>query len=342
MPMPSNEIAAADPGALIESVITKGDLARLTPKERTDYYVSVCRSVGLNPLTRPFEYLTLQGKTILYARKDATDQLRKLNGLSVEVVSREVDGDLAMVHVRARDKSGRSDEDFGAVSIAGLRGEARANALLKAITKAKRRVTLSISGLGFLDETEVDDIERRDVTPPTAPVDTAADLDAFAADALVVDEDALRLTAEAAAMKGREMFRAFWGPLSARERDVLRPDLERHQAVAAAADDERARDADPFGLPPIGEAHEPEPVAEAPAVPFAAAVRALQPIAGDGEPNWQGWSEAFVALIERASPADCEKLRLSSLPHYGKCRTEYGEGARAIVEALAAQAKEPA
>jgi hypothetical protein len=129
----------------------------------------------------------------------------------------------------------------------------------------------------------------------------------------------------------------------------LRPELPRYQALAAAADEERARGdddpfglGDPFGLPPIGEAHEPEPVAEAPAVPFAAAVRALQPIAGDGEPNWQGWSEAFVALIERASPADCEKLRLSSLPHYGKCRTEYGEGARAIVEALAAQAKEPA
>ena len=32
------------------------------------------------------------------------------------------------------------------------------NAKLKAITKAKRRVTLSICGLGFLDETEIDTI----------------------------------------------------------------------------------------------------------------------------------------------------------------------------------------
>jgi hypothetical protein len=51
-----------------------------------------------------------------------------------------------------------------------------------------------------------------------------------------------------------------------------------------------------------------------------------------------------VALIERASPAECEKLRISSLPAYGKCRGEYGDGARAIVDALAAKAKaaEPA
>jgi hypothetical protein len=34
----------------------------------------------------------------------------------------------------------------------------RANTILKAITKAKRRVTLSICGLGWLDETEVEDI----------------------------------------------------------------------------------------------------------------------------------------------------------------------------------------
>jgi hypothetical protein len=45
--------------------------------------------------------------------------------------------------------------------------EDRANTILKAVTKAKRRVTLSICGLGFLDETEVEDIPaaaKRDVT----------------------------------------------------------------------------------------------------------------------------------------------------------------------------------
>jgi hypothetical protein len=178
--MPQTELAPSqDPGALIESVVTKGDLAKLSPQERTQYYVEVCKSVGLNPFTRPLEYINLSGKLVLYARRDAADQLRKINGVSVEVVSRMVEDDLLVVHVRAHDKTGRSDEDFGAVSVTGLCGEAKANAILKAITKAKRRVTLSISGLGFLDETEVDDIPVTHKAP--TPVSAAAELDAFAA-----------------------------------------------------------------------------------------------------------------------------------------------------------------
>jgi hypothetical protein len=54
--------------------------------------------------------------------------------------------------------NGRQDESIGAVNIAGLKGENRANAMMKAETKAKRRVTLSICGLGLLDETEVETV----------------------------------------------------------------------------------------------------------------------------------------------------------------------------------------
>lgn len=146
-------------GDIIESVIAKGDLSRLTVDERNIYYREVCRSVGLNPLTQPFAYITLNGKLTLYAKRDAADQLRKNNGISIEIVSQDASDGLLTVHVRAKDKSGRLDEDLGVVSFPEtLKGEARANAILKAVTKAKRRVTLSISGLGFLDETEVEDI----------------------------------------------------------------------------------------------------------------------------------------------------------------------------------------
>lgn len=164
-------------GDIIESVITKGDLSRLTPIEKTQYYNEVCRSVGLNPFTRPFEYISLSGKLTLYARREATDQLRRINGISLEVVSRDVTGDILTVHVRAKDKNGRTDEDYGAVSIKGLAGEALANANMKAVTKGKRRVTLSISGLGFMDESEIEDIPHHE---RAAPADTRAQLDSFA------------------------------------------------------------------------------------------------------------------------------------------------------------------
>jgi hypothetical protein len=144
--------------AIVESVIVKGDLSKLTPVERTDYYRAVCDSVGLNPLTQPLAYITLNGKLTLYALKGATDQLRKLHDISVEIVSRKIEDGILTVHVRAKDKDGRTDEDLGFASVANLKGEALGNAVLKAVTKAKRRVTLSIAGLGMLDETEVEDI----------------------------------------------------------------------------------------------------------------------------------------------------------------------------------------
>lgn len=166
----ANDITtASDAGAIMESVLLKGDLSKLTPEERATYYNAVCKSVGLNPLTRPLEYITLQGKLTLYARRDCADQLRKINGISIEVVERTIHDGLLIVHVRAKDRTGRTDEDFGAVNFAGLKGEVAANAILKAITKAKRRATLSISGMGFLDETEVETIpDTQTVTVPQA------------------------------------------------------------------------------------------------------------------------------------------------------------------------------
>jgi len=140
----------------IERVLVMGDLARLNPQQRTVYYNRVCESVGLNPLTRPFEYITLNGKLTLYARKDATDQLRSLRGITIRIAERTVVDDIMCVTAEATDRHGRTDSSLGAVSVGGLRGEARANALMKAETKAKRRVTLSICGLGFLDESELE------------------------------------------------------------------------------------------------------------------------------------------------------------------------------------------
>jgi len=148
-------IEAQKASDIIEAVIAKGDIAQLTAQERARYYVKVCESIGLNPMTRPFEYITLNGRLVLYARKDCTDQLRSIYGVSVtDLTQMERDGVFTIV-AKVHDKHGRSDMATGAVHIQGLRGEPLANAFMKAETKAKRRATLSICGLGFLDETEL-------------------------------------------------------------------------------------------------------------------------------------------------------------------------------------------
>ncbi len=174
--------------ALAEQVVVKGNLAGLSEEDRMHYYSAVCESLGLNPLTRPFEYITLNGKLTLYATRAATDQLRSIKGITITGLDPKQIGELFVVVATGRDRLGREDSSTGAVSVAGLRGEALANAMMKAETKAKRRLTLSLAGLGMTDETEVDSIPgaiREDV-----PVLSLAERAAAARAAIVVDPDA--------------------------------------------------------------------------------------------------------------------------------------------------------
>jgi hypothetical protein len=153
--------------ATIRQVLLGGDLAKLTETQKLEYYRRVCDSLGLNPLTQPFEYLRLSGKHVLYAKKDATDQLRNLHGISITALTGDLREGVYVVTATAALPNGRTDVSTGAVPLDGLKGEARANALMKCETKAKRRVTLSICGLGMLDESEIGSL------PPAAPIDVA-------------------------------------------------------------------------------------------------------------------------------------------------------------------------
>lgn len=143
---------------MMEKALLTGDLSKMTSTERLQYYSKVCNSLGLNPLTRPFDYITLNGKLTLYAKKDTTEQLRKINGISIKITDRQLHDGIYVVTAMATDKTGRTDEAIGAVSVGIKKGDDLANALMKAETKAKRRVTLSIAGLGWLDETETETI----------------------------------------------------------------------------------------------------------------------------------------------------------------------------------------
>jgi hypothetical protein len=203
-----------------EQALIDGNLRSMSPEDRLHYYKNVCSSLGLNPLTKPFGYIELQGKLTLYALKGATDQLRTVHGISVQITRRETIGDLYIVSALAKSADGRADEDDGAVVISGLKGEALANAMMKAVTKAKRRVTLSLCGLGMLDETEApknarvfspdDDIPHAAITarasaagkmvaPPAQSADDQPDVDAttdaeFAADDSEFAEDEQKRT----------------------------------------------------------------------------------------------------------------------------------------------------
>jgi len=162
----------------VELAMMMNDVASLNPQERLHLVKRLCESLGLNPLTNPFQYIRLNGRLTLYATKGCTDQLRRVHGVSIEVLENVVKDGRIRTHVRAtvpdeRQPSGlRSDEDFASVSLG--KGSDALNNEMKAITKAKRRVTLSIVGLGLLDESELETIPRERIQQVEAPAEVKA------------------------------------------------------------------------------------------------------------------------------------------------------------------------
>lgn len=150
-----------------ERALLMGDLSKLTEVERGELYFSLCKSCGLNPLTQPLSYILLNGRWTFYFNKGGADQLRSVHKISIAILSREKIGDCYAVTAQATTPDGRSDTSTGVVSIgAGAKGDFLANLLMKAETKAKRRVTLSICGLGYLDESELDTVEEYKTAEP--------------------------------------------------------------------------------------------------------------------------------------------------------------------------------
>lgn len=162
----AKEVSKVNKAQSYETALISGNLAELSVEERLNYYKNICDSLGLNSLTKPFEYITLNGKLQLYATKACTEQLRSARGVSLRITDRQYVNDCYMVTASACLPDNRCDESTGVVSIAGLKGDSLANALMKAETKAKRRATLSICGLGWLDESEIETIPGAQVGEP--------------------------------------------------------------------------------------------------------------------------------------------------------------------------------
>lgn len=172
--MPENTPAPAEePGTLTERVVNSymeaGDLSRLTPEDKRAYYLHMCTRTGLDPIAQPFEYLRLNGKVILYARRGATDQLAAMHKLNREITDGprvvSMNGKFVMIAVaRVTTPAGRVETATGAVNVV----DDMANTALKAETKAKRRGTLAILGLGMLDDAELEGLPGAVPMPPDA------------------------------------------------------------------------------------------------------------------------------------------------------------------------------
>jgi hypothetical protein len=172
------DVDAATGARAIDSIVLRGDLSGLGPAERARFYVQMCEGLGLNPHAQPFAFLRLNGKEILYATRGCTDQLAAMH----RVTRRIVDGpkliDLAGTKLiycvcEASMPNGRVETSCATVPLTDP-----ANVLMKAETKAKRRATLSILGLGVLDEAEVGSIPGARDAGPAPDAELEVDLNA--------------------------------------------------------------------------------------------------------------------------------------------------------------------
>ncbi|RYD57960.1 MAG: hypothetical protein EOP56_06720 [Sphingobacteriales bacterium] len=176
---------------IISSIVINGDISKLSPAQKVGYYRQFCDRLGLDPLSQPFKLLRLNGKEILYCDRTGAQQLNKLHKVSHEIKAREAVNGCYVVTAQASTPDGRKTESIGAVTIDNLKGDNLCNAMMKAETKAKRRATLDLLGLGILDETETDSI------PHALPVEVPA----VAANTVVTPAPAKEVAAKSSPFK---------------------------------------------------------------------------------------------------------------------------------------------
>ena len=145
--------------AAVEQVILKRDLRSLTEVERVQYNFALCRSLGLNPLTNPIDYLVNDGKMTPYINAVGVAQLRAIHGISTKIVSRQTDKEFCYVTATAT-SNGRTEESTAIVAMTdkygkSLFGQRKADKMMAAETKAKRRATLALVGIPWADGNNV-------------------------------------------------------------------------------------------------------------------------------------------------------------------------------------------
>jgi hypothetical protein len=172
----------------------------------------LCRSLGLNPRSRPFDWLVLDNRLVLYPNKSCAEQIRAAHQISVKVLRREPVGELFVVEVEGRTPAGRTDVSSKYVPLTKwdrqsgrhvrLSSSELSNAYAKAETGAKRRLAFSMVGLAALPDPDELKGARPVVVDGTGavierPTDMQRALAADPSQAAVIGEPTFETTAHA-------------------------------------------------------------------------------------------------------------------------------------------------
>jgi hypothetical protein len=145
--------------AVIEQLI-RGDVSNVPREALLRYVFTFCERVGISPLAVPFSLMKTQQGMQLVANRNFYDAVANKYSVSRECVGEGFfEGTkLYYTRYRATTPDGRVTEDMALVDTAGLNGKDLANAIMKAHTKGRNRVTRAHLGFPFPDETEAETV----------------------------------------------------------------------------------------------------------------------------------------------------------------------------------------
>ena len=145
--------------AVVEQLI-RGDVSSVPREALLRYIFTFCERVGISPLAVPFSLMKTQRGMQLVANRNFYDAVASKYAVSRECVGEGFfEGtDLYFTRYRASTPDGRVTEDMALVDTTGLNGNDLANAIMKAHTKGRNRVTRAHLGFPFPDETEAETV----------------------------------------------------------------------------------------------------------------------------------------------------------------------------------------
>jgi len=156
-----SDIVRADPeqaSSALQHLLSTGDYSRLTDPQRAALYLDTCKSLGINPRTRPLDWIefydpdTKTKKLTLYPNKSCFDQLARQHQIRLRIVEEKIVGTLFKVVMEGTTPDGRFETNVAYLDLTDregkpLRGQRLGNAYMKCHTKAKRRLVFGMVGL---------------------------------------------------------------------------------------------------------------------------------------------------------------------------------------------------
>lgn len=144
---------------LLSLISPNGTINHLSRGDQRILIAKMCNYFGLNPLTNPFLIIRFKdGKERLYVTRDGCSQLRHKMSIDTYNLQVQVLPGVVVSTISGKNKHGRIADESGSVNIVGMADNLISDAIMHSTTKAKRRITLDLSGLAVLTDAEIEDM----------------------------------------------------------------------------------------------------------------------------------------------------------------------------------------